>query len=432
VFAFAGLAGGCAPRPHSSIGVAPKRIEFSILEDYDKGEALADVGRDFELFEELGIRSWRGSFGWDDFEPAPGSYDFAWLHAFADLAASRGIILRPYIGYTPEWAAAGGTDSDVWNDPPKDLDAWFRFVRTLAGELRRHRNIVSYEIYNEENVQQWWDGSPEAYRDLLHRGVEAIQAGNPDANVLLGGMVYPDSEWTERVCGDELNRRSIAVIPFHAYPETWTPADVSVETYLGAGFGQFVSQTDSACGPKPLWINELGYATTPGRTEEDQARWWVRAIVTFAAAPRIEHLGIYEIKDLRPDREAIGDAPNYHLGLTDTNRRKKLAFHTVARLVSILSGQPIVWSAPPVTRAASGSAAQVYRYLATRADGRRWLFLWTRQHSTVVDVQLSMANSRAIELALDGTTAGEVAMAEGKLSDMALQPGVVRFFEITR
>jgi polysaccharide biosynthesis protein PslG len=79
---------GSAARSDSvSAGVGTaKRVSFAVLEDYDKGEDLAEVARDFELMRDLGVRTWRGSFGWDDYEPAPGRYDFAWLHRFADLA----------------------------------------------------------------------------------------------------------------------------------------------------------------------------------------------------------------------------------------------------------------------------------------------------------------------------------------------------------
>src|SRR3954449_2781481 len=82
-------------------GSAQKRLTFAILEDYDKGDDLADVAKDVALFRQLGVTTWRGSFGWDDYEPSRGTYDFDWLHRFADLAASSGIMLRPYIGYTP-------------------------------------------------------------------------------------------------------------------------------------------------------------------------------------------------------------------------------------------------------------------------------------------------------------------------------------------
>jgi hypothetical protein len=138
----------------------------------------------------------------DDYEPTRGAYDFAWLHQFAALAAARGITLRPYIGYTPAWAASGGTDGDVWNDPPKDLEAWYRFVRTLAAEMRQHKNVVSYEIYNEENVRQWGDGTAAQYRDVLRRAADGVEAGNPDAQLLIGGLVFPDLDWLENVSMD--------------------------------------------------------------------------------------------------------------------------------------------------------------------------------------------------------------------------------------
>jgi polysaccharide biosynthesis protein PslG len=87
-----------------------KPISFSILEDYDKGDDLAKVAKDFAAFRELGVTVWRGSWGWDDYEPEPGRYDFDWLERFVRLADSSGISLRPYLGYTPAWAARGGRD----------------------------------------------------------------------------------------------------------------------------------------------------------------------------------------------------------------------------------------------------------------------------------------------------------------------------------
>src|SRR5919107_242319 len=109
-----------------------KPISFAILEDYDKGESLTEVAKDFALFKELGVTVWRGSFGWDDYEPKSGQFDFAWLRQFAALADSAGISLRPYLGYTPRWAGRPGKDDQAWNDPPRDLSHWRRFVRTVA------------------------------------------------------------------------------------------------------------------------------------------------------------------------------------------------------------------------------------------------------------------------------------------------------------
>lgn len=422
-----------APAPGRDDAGSPavaKRIEFSLLEDYDKGDDLGEVAKDFDLFAELGVRTWRGSFGWDDYEPSPGQYEFEWLHRFADLAASRGIALRPYIGYTPAWAAAGGTDGDAWNDPPKRLADWSRFVRALASDMRRHENVRSFEIYNEENVRQWWDGTAAQYRDVLRRGAEGVESGNPRAQVLLGGMVYPDLEWLETVCGDRAVRAGVDVIPFHAYPETWTPADVTVERYLGPAFdASFVAPADAACGRKALWINETGFATVAGRTELDQARWWIRAVATFAAAPRIEHIGIYEIKDLAPNRAAIGDAPNYHLGITRVNREKKMAFGALARLVSLMGTVPLVPGDGAARLVVTAEEGELYHSAFTRTDGRRVLFLWTGGSGATAGVELQDEGARLTEYAADGTPAHVNVSAEA-LRRVQLAAGEVRYFEI--
>jgi len=406
---------------------AAKRIGFSILEDYDKGEDLAEVAKDFALFRELGVTTWRGSFGWDDYEPSRGQYDFEWLHRFADLAARQGITLRPYIAFTPEWAAAGGSDKDVWNDPPRDLADWERFVRRLVTEMRRHPNIESYEIYNEENVPQWWDGSPSRYNDVLQRAAKAIRSADRRAKVLLGGMVYPDQSWIDHVCAEGRSGRFIDVVPFHAYPETWTPPEVDLERYLGSGFDAgFVRAVDTDCGRKPIWVNETGFATVPGRTEHQQADWWVRAMALFAAAPRVEHIGIYEIKDLTPTREAIGDAPNYHLGLTRTDRSKKLAFHTVGMMVGLFSRR-VTLDTP---RLSGASSAGVFVYAFVRDDGRQLVAAWTKSADQTIDISVTRPATRAVEHHLDGSTAPYSAFAGRTLSRVDLHPGTARLFEL--
>lgn len=404
-----------------------RRIGFSILEDYDNGEDLGEVEKDFALFRELGVTTWRGSFGWDDYEPSPGHYDFEWLHRFAALAARYGITLRPYLAYTPEWAAGGGADKDAWNDPPRDPTDWERFVRTLVTEMRGHRNVASYEIYNEENVAQWWDGSAARYNDVFQRAAKAVKAADPRAKVLLGGMVYPDEAWIEHVCGEGQSGSLIDIVPFHAYPETWTPPGVDVERYLGSDFADgFLHSVDTTCGRKPIWINETGFATVAGRSEHEQADWWVRAIVSFAAEPRVEQIGIYEIKDLQPERAAIGDVPNYHLGLTRTDRSRKLAFQTVRMMVALFGGTVTI-EAP---RTNPSTRQDLFVYAFHRDDGRQLVAAWTKSGTQIVDVSVTRRATRALEHRLDGSTIPYPAFTTGTLSEVELHPGTARVFEL--
>jgi polysaccharide biosynthesis protein PslG len=379
-----------------------KPVSFAILEDYDKGESLDDIERDFQLFGELDIRTWRGSIGWDDYEPSRGQYDFDWLERFAALAARHRISLRPYIGYTPQWAALQtGTTSTIWNRPPSNRGEWRRFVTALAVAMKRHPNVVSYEIYNEENVSQWWDGSVAQYAATLRDASDAIRGVETRLPVLFGGLVFPDSEWISEACAEHRVPGLFDVLPMHAYPETWTPPGVTLESYA-ATIAPFVGEADSACGRKSIWINETGYATVPGRSERDQANWWVRAVATFLAEPRVEHIGVYEIKDLSLNRDAIGDTPNYHLGLTRTDRTKKLAFSTVDMLTDLLDTGRITIDDDAATVAGNGVAAgELYHHLFVRPDGDRVLIVWTRTMAARVDVTIN-TSARMIEYTIDG------------------------------
>lgn len=407
-----------------------KPISFAILEDYDKGDPLAEVARDFALFKELGVTVWRGSFGWDDYEPERGRFDFDWLKQFAALADSSGIWLRPYLGYTPAWAARGGADDQAWNDPPKRIEDWRRFVTAVVKALAPHPSILSYEIYNEENVPLWWDGTLEEYTRVLRAGAEAVRGAQPETAVLLGGMVWPDAEWLEGACGED--GAPFDVLPFHAYPETWTPESVTVENYLGPGYREdFLPLADERCGSRPVWINEAGFATTPGKTERQQAEWWVRAFATFLAAPRVEHLGIYEIKDQRRDTPVIGDTPNYYLGLLREDRTPKLAFATVKMLLHLFAADSItVADAELAVRVSGGTPQQLHHHLFIRPDGSRLIFVWDRGGSPVLELRLGRPGSRAVMYELDGTAAAWRNFDGRVLGGVKLAPGAVRVFEV--
>jgi len=415
----------CAAAPPTGPGstAATKTMTFSILEDYDKGEDLADVARDFALFRELGITTWRGSFGWDDYEPDEGQYDFAWLHSFMALAEQQGVSVRPYVGYTPDWAA-GGPDGDgqAWNQPPRDQQTWSAFLEALSAEVHHHTNVRSIEIYNEQNVSQWWEGSVGDYAATL-RSAAAATGG---LELLMGGLVFPDVDWIEGLCGEGRAGDVFDVLPIHAYPETWTPDGVTVENYLGEKFRTgFVESADRACGRKRIWINETGFATTPGRSEIDQAAWWVRAIATFAAEPRVEHIGIYEIKDLAPDRPAIGDAPNYHLGLAAADRRKKLAFSTVKLMVALLGTEPFTPGALDVL--SRSGKAELYHHAFFRRDGSTVFVVWNRTADDNVAVGLPRPG-QVVEHALDGGVTEHTPDAASL--EVPLRAGVPRIFEL--
>ena len=253
-----------------------KPVSFAILEDYDKGHDLNDVALDFQLLNELGIDEMRCSFGWDDYEPARGHYDFTWLKQFVALADQYGIKLRPYVGYTAPWAGHhGGDDRIYWNDPPANLQDWYDFVYNLVTALKPCPNVLSYEFYNEENDSFWWEGKISQYGRTLRQASLAVRAANPNAKVILGGFVFPDYDWLLGL-DDGGYAPDWDITPFHAYPETFE--DSTVETYLDEQYTDYFVPENRASGNKPIWINEMGFATTKGKTQLEQANWFARAI----------------------------------------------------------------------------------------------------------------------------------------------------------
>lgn len=436
------LLAACAPSssPSSSGGGNPapatafsKHVSFAILEDYDKGDSLEAVARDFARFRELGVRTWRGSFGWDDYEPERGRYDLEWLHRFAERARADGITLRPYIGYTPAWATVPGRgDGQAWNDPPRDLDAWERFVDTLVRSMSRHDNIASWEIYNEQNVKLWWDGTPQEYDSTLARGLRAARRANPRTVAFPGGLVWADSDWMEHSCAAARPHGGIPIAAVHAYPETWTPDSVTVERWLDAGYrDDYLDVVTEACGPVPVWINEAGFATWKGRTEQEQAAWWVRAFGTWLALPRVEHIGIYEIKDAKPGTAVIGDAANLHLGLLTADGRPKLAFRTVKMLVSLFdTGRLTVADGELVSHARDSTGARTHQHLFVRPDGRQVLVAWTEDATASMAYTIPRGGRAARAYALDGSETPWSSFDGRTLDDVALVRGTPRVFVI--
>lgn len=248
-------------------------------------------------------------------------------------------------------------------------------------------------------------------------------------------MVWPDSDWVEQACATYGNARRFDVVPIHAYPETWTPKNITVENYLDQGRPgyfrrEFLPLVDRKCSPKPIWLNEVGFATSPGKTEQDQANWWARAIATFLAAPRVEHIGIYQVRDRKPETKVIGESENYYLGLTRADRTKKLAFHTVKRLVRLLNNATLtVADAELGVEVTEGTRGELYHHLFVLPDGRQVLLVWDKKGSPTLRLG-TRKGTTVTEYALDGSPMPFTDFNGRMLSKVRLQPGVVRIFEI--
>lgn len=407
-----------------------KPITFTLDQDYDKGTDLNSVASDFQLVNQLGITQMRVSFGWDDYEPTNGGYDFTWLQQFVAQANTYGLGLRPYIAYTAPWAGSpnGGPDGVYWNDPPANQTDWYNFVFNLATALQSNSNILSYEIWNEEDTSSFWEGTNAQYESTLMNGSQAVHAVLPSMPVMLGGMATPDNSWLSPIVSGGYGQY-YSITPFHGYPESFTTPKIYVENYLSYyNLDTTFVSTNRTGGSQPIWMNETG-ATTYQQTEAWQANWFLRAIPTFLSDPNIQEIGIFELKDLDPSKQVIGDPGNRYLGLCQYDLTKKEAFSTVQMLMSLLNTGTITLADGDMTISGSRSTSR-YAHLFKRPDGKQVLFIWDKNHNGTVSVTLTTHGSACTLYNANGTSAPYTSFNGSTISNITLSGGNVMVFRI--
>ena len=129
----------------------------------------------------------------------------------------------------------------------------------LAGQVAEHAKgtIDHWEILNEPDGDWAWDGTAEEYAQILSASYDAIKGADPEATVLLGGLMRPhDPSWLERVFAtsgaDAIHKFDVANVHLRG------PVDAVVRRY-----GEFKSWLAAHGFNGPLWVTEHGYAADP-------------------------------------------------------------------------------------------------------------------------------------------------------------------------
>ena len=129
--------------------------------------------------------------GWYAVEPRRGVIDTSQLdylaRGFSELPAGTKIVVD-VVG-TPAWATADGSTNVA--SPPRHVSDYARFVAALA---QRFKGVVeAWEIWNEEDSNPYWLGTVPEFVALLRAAYPAIKAADPNAQVVIGGLVGNNS-----------------------------------------------------------------------------------------------------------------------------------------------------------------------------------------------------------------------------------------------
>lgn len=220
-----------------------------------------------------GIRMARADAFWEAVEPnrpdADGEhdYDFTYLDFIAIAMANHELRWQPILDYSALWASSvPGND----HAPPNDPDDYAGYAAAFAERYGRGGSlweqydpktepaVTTYEIWNEPNLDHFWQPAPDParYMELYVKARAAIKAVDPEAVVLVGGLVpgtgFERALYATRPDAAEL----IDGVAFHPYAATADGVVREVRN-LRATLEE-VGDPDA-----PIHLTELGWVTNP-------------------------------------------------------------------------------------------------------------------------------------------------------------------------
>jgi hypothetical protein len=194
-------------------------------------------------------------------------YDWAFDDSIASALASHGLRWLPIIDYSAPWAqSVAGRD----HSPPSPTSAYADYAAALARRYgpggtfwASHPGVPSqpvdaYEIWNEPDNPAFWSPTPNAaaYANLYLTTRAAIDAVQPAATVIVGGLTHPASFLPAMLAADPALRGHVDGVGIHPYGAT--PSAVLTAVKLAR------QALDSlGMGTVALYVTEVGWTTHP-------------------------------------------------------------------------------------------------------------------------------------------------------------------------
>ena len=359
------------------------------------GDSAADTTiRNFTIsqLQAAGIRWDRRDVLWRIVEPSRGQLDFSGYDRVIDAALAAGVHTIPILLYGTSWATAAAGPGEH-NFPPDDPADFANYARATVARYKDR--ISTWEIWNEANVGlTFWRPREDAgaYAALLETASAAIRAEQPEATVVLGGLLYHQqvNAGAETFLEDMYFYNPnigaafdvLAYHPYKLYPPKVAP-EVDDPSTGELGIRRTVARMRAIMTyygddpAKPIWVTELGYPVyentlnnvTSRVTEEQQARWSIRAVLLLMASgvDRVFWFTMIDGADFDafPPEGAFGlwryDDPS---GAYDP--QPKRAWLALVYLLSVAREHVVAADLAPTL---TGAPVDTHAYRLARADG---------------------------------------------------------------
>jgi polysaccharide biosynthesis protein PslG len=272
------ILGGCTnPNVGTGEGSAPSAARFGVHMDLgfqdDAGRRRQSVRAARDLLQ---AQISRNSLLWHQIEPVPGSRDFRRADAFIKELRAAEIEPLLVVYGSPSWAnGVPETVDDHYLYVPGEeavFDRWLdRYAEFLRAAAARYRGqVIKWELWNEPNEHFFWKPrpSPQQYARFFRRMRDAILAGNPEAEIALGGLAGISATGRGDIRGVDFLRRLLQfgvrpqVVAVHPYPGKGQPPDVHL---VGENNFDDIARIRAELvrrdHPVRLWVTEWGWPT---------------------------------------------------------------------------------------------------------------------------------------------------------------------------
>lgn len=240
-------------------------------------------GKLIPYYRNAGVRWLRVWYNWETVETEPGQYDRDYLLPALNLAKMNGFRICFMIWGTPPFAGNGGLNAVPDQQALRNYCLWLRSTLDSV--------VDAWEVWNETNLDKYYQGSPEDYIQTLATAYEVLAGEGPVVAAGTSGAAKP-AYWQAMIdAGLEQHCDRVNMHPYRDRPDQ-----------VVALVDDFLSRVN-----KPLWITELGLSSD--KYDEQAKAEFVEALLPLLS-DRVETLMWYRSiqgKGMHPLRYGLLD-----------------------------------------------------------------------------------------------------------------------------
>ena len=286
---------------------------------------------------QLNVHHLRTGISWADYH-RPGGRE--WYDQQMESLSRADLRVLLSLWHTPPSLSESGSCSG----PPRRLLDYADFVAEI---IERYSGQFEYlELWNEPNNRLKWnfplyDPDWSKFSEMI--GAAAYWAKQLGQKTVLGGMMPVDESWLQTLAHRGV-LEYIDVVGIHGFPGMW-----STQSYWWDwrdhwfGWEEKINRIRVSAQGLPIWVTETGFATCAGNSRQPGGFSEQSERLHKAAQASAERVYWYCARDLSYDYACIEmtedggrlDHREYHLGLTTINGERKLAWHTLRKLLSL-------------------------------------------------------------------------------------------------